>query len=133
MKQMAEGMGIDVLSRGVVVLFPEPMNQKTEAVLISNGIAPDNFAAEQLVDADIIPDTLILTMEESQRRKVIDEIAGANEGNTFVLSTFVGDEIEVVNPYGASLQTYGLCFEVLKKSIEKLLVKLQHMDEGETE
>lgn len=131
MKQMAEGMGIDVLSRGVVVLFPEPMNQKTEAVLISNGIAPDNFAAEQLTDADIIPDTLILTMEESQRRKVIDEIAGANEENTFVLSTFVGDEIEVVDPYGASLQTYGLCFEVLKKSIEKLLVKLQHMDEGE--
>ena len=42
MKQMTEGKDIDVLARGVVVLFPEPMNQKTEAVLISNGIAPDN-------------------------------------------------------------------------------------------
>lgn len=46
------------------------------------------------------------------------------------LSTYVGDEIEVVDPYGASLQTYGLCFEVLKKSIEKLLAKLETDDKG---
>ena len=108
MKQMTEGKDIDVLARGVVVLFPEPMNQKTEAVLISNGIAPD----------------------EAQRVKVIEEIEGADEDNTFVLSTYVGDEIEVVDPYGASLQTYGLCFEVLKKSIEKLLAKLETDDKG---
>ena len=111
MKQMTEGKDIDVLARGVVVLFPEPMNQKTEAVLISNGIAPDNFAAEQLTAADIVPGTLILTMDEAQRVKVIEEI-------------------EVVDPYGASLQTYGLCFEVLKKSIEKLLAKLETDDKG---
>ena len=122
MKQMTEGKDIDVLARGVVVLFPEPMNQKTEAVLISNGIAPDNFAAEQLTAADIVPGTLILTMDEAQRVKVIEEIEGA--------STYVGDEIEVVDPYGASLQTYGLCFEVLKKSIEKLLAKLETDDKG---
>lgn len=77
MKQMTEGKDIDVLARGVVVLFPEPMNQKTEAVLISNGIAPDNFAAEQLTAADIVPGTLILTMDEAQRVKVIEEIEGA--------------------------------------------------------
>ena len=130
MKQMTEGKDIDVLARGVVVLFPEPMNQKTEAVLISNGIAPDNFAAEQLTAADIVPGTLILTMDEAQRVKVIEEIEGADEDNTFVLSTYVGDEIEVVDPYGASLQTYGLCFEVLKKSIEKLLAKLETDDKG---
>lgn len=105
-------------------------NQKTEAVLISNGIAPDNFAAEQLTAADIVPGTLILTMDEAQRVKVIEEIEGADEDNTFVLSTYVGDEIEVVDPYGASLQTYGLCFEVLKKSIEKLLAKLETDDKG---
>lgn len=28
---------MEVESRGLVVLFPEPMNQKAEAVLISNG------------------------------------------------------------------------------------------------
>ena len=123
MKQMTEGKDIDVLARGVVGL-------KTEAVLISNGIAPDNFAAEQLTAADIVPGTLILTMDEALRVKVIEEIEGADEDNTFVLSTYVGDEIEVVDPYGASLQTYGLCFEVLKKSIEKLLAKLETDDKG---
>ncbi len=28
---------MEICSRGLVVLFPEPMNQKAEAVLISNG------------------------------------------------------------------------------------------------
>ena len=29
---------VEVLVRGLVVLFPEPLNQKAEAVMISNGI-----------------------------------------------------------------------------------------------
>ena len=29
---------LEVESRGLVVLFPEPINQKAEAILISNGI-----------------------------------------------------------------------------------------------
>ena len=131
MKQMAQGMDMEVLARGVVVQFPEPMNKKTEAVLISNGIAPDNFAAEQLTDQDVIPGTLIFTMEESQRATIMEEIAGASEDNTFVLSTYVGDEIEILDPYGAPLQTYGLCFEVIKRSIEKLLALMQQEDKGE--
>lgn len=131
MREMVKDTQIEILSRGVVVLFPEPMNQKTEAVLISNGITPGEFAAQPLSGEDIIPGTLILTMEEGQRQKVIEEIEGAEQENTFVLSSYVGDEIEVVDPYGASLQTYGLCFEVLKKSIEKLLDRLQIEYKGE--
>ena len=29
---------VEILARGIVVLFPEPLNQKAEAVMISNGI-----------------------------------------------------------------------------------------------
>ena len=39
---------VEVLSRGLVVQFPEPMNQKSEAVLISNGIEVEGFASVQL-------------------------------------------------------------------------------------
>ena len=33
---------VEIESRGLVVLFPEPLNQKVEAVLISNGINIDH-------------------------------------------------------------------------------------------
>ena len=56
---------MEICSRGLVVLFPEPMNQKAEAVLISNGHRPEEFQAQQLKQEDIADDVLILTMERS--------------------------------------------------------------------
>ena len=39
---------LKVCSRGLVVLFPEPVNQKAEAVLVSNGLTAKEHAATQL-------------------------------------------------------------------------------------
>ena len=38
LKDMLPGKQIEILPRGLVVLFPEPLNQKAEAVMISNGL-----------------------------------------------------------------------------------------------
>lgn len=130
MRQLVESRNIEVLARGLVVLFPEPMNQKTEAVLISNGIVPGDFSSEPLTAADIVTGTLILTFEASQRERVLQTIDGADETNTYVLSNYVGDEIEVLDPYGAPIQTYGLLYEVLRSSIEKLLLRIQEENGG---
>lgn len=45
-----------------------------------------------------------------------------------VLTELVGDELEILDPYGGSLQSYGLCYETMRKTIIKL-VKL--LNEGE--
>ncbi len=124
MKDMAADYGIDALARGFVVSFPEPMNQKAEAVLISNDLPVEGFVAQQIMAEDITDGTLIFAFDDNGRQKLIDTIDTATEDNTFVLSSYVGDEIEIVDPYGAPIQTYGLCFEVLKKSIEKLIAKI---------
>lgn len=57
---------VEVVSRGLVVQFPEPMNQKAEAVLISNGINMEGFVSQQLTEEDLTEDALILPMEEVQ-------------------------------------------------------------------
>ena len=44
------------------------------------------------------------------------------------LRELVGDELEILNPYGGTLQSYGLCYETLNKSIQKLV---NLMNEGE--
>ena len=108
-------------ARGLVVQFPEPLNQKAEAVLISNGITLTDYSSKQLMDSDFSENTLVITMEESQRQKILKEYANATEENVRLLNELVGDELEVMDPYGGSVQTYGLCYEVLKASIEKLM------------
>ena len=93
---------VEILARGLVVQFPEPMNQKAEAVLISNGINTEGFTS-----------------------KLYPEI---NPEHVYVLSEFVGDELEILDPYGGALQNYGLCYESLRMTIKKL-VKI--LNEGE--
>ena len=112
-------------ARGLIVQFPEPLNQKVEAVLISNGCKLSDYSSKQLMDSDFSENTLVITMEESQRQKILSEYENATEENTRLLNELVGDELEVMDPYGGSVQTYGLCYEVLKVSIEKLIKLLE--------
>ena len=67
-------------------------------------------------------------MEQGQRVKVLEQFENAVEENVQVLTELVGDELEILNPYGGTLAAYGLCYETLRKSIKKL-VKL--LNEGE--
>lgn len=117
---------IEILARGLVVAFPEPMNQKAEAVLISNGIAIPEFTSVELSEADFTENTLVLTMETSHRDKVLKRFPNAQ--NVYVLTEFVGDELEIIDPYGGALPAYGLCYETLRKSIKKLV---KFLNEGE--
>lgn len=117
---------VEILARGLVVSFEEPMNQKAEAVLISNGINLSDFVSKELDANDITEDTLILTMESSHRDKVISKFPMAQ--NVYVLTEFVGDELEIIDPYGGTLPAYGLCYETLRKSIKKLV---KFLNEGE--
>lgn len=108
---------VEVLSRGFVVLFPEPINQKADAVMIGNGIHIGKYMSTPLESSDFGRDTLILTFDQEMREKILS-MEGAQ--NVYVLTDVTGDELEILNPYGAELITYGLCFETLEKTIQKL-------------
>ena len=66
-------------------------------------------------------------MDAGQRAEIIRRFANADEDNTYVLSAYVGDELDILNPYGGNLQQYGLCFEVLNQTIGKLAAKLNEL------
>lgn len=119
---------VEILNRGLVVLFPEPLNQKAEAVMISNGIATEGFMSTQLSEEDLTEDTLVLVMEHTQMEKLLEKYENANPENVCVLTELVGEELEIVDPYGGPLQAYGLCYEMLRKTILKLVNLL---NEGE--
>lgn len=112
---------LEVVSRGLVVQFPEPMNQKAEAVLISNGINMEGFVSQQLTEEDLTEDALVITMEQQQKERILEQYENAVPENIQVLTEYVGDELEIIDPYGGALPAYGLCYETLRKSIKKLV------------
>lgn len=112
---------VEILARGLVVSFPEPMNGKAEAVLISNGINLEDFTSKELTNEDITENTLVFTMEHKHREKVLAHFRNADMEKVHVLTDFVGDELEILDPYGGPLQAYGLCYETLRKSLKKLV------------
>lgn len=118
-------------SRGLVSLFPEPMNQKAEAVLISNGINVENYMSVQLSAEDFTEDALVIVMEHMQRERILEDFPEADPENVAVLNQLTGEELEAVDPYGGPLQAYGLCYETLNKSIHKL-AELLNENGGET-
>lgn len=127
-RENAVNCPVEVESRGLVVLFPEPLNQKAEAVMISNGINLEGYMSKQISPEDVDSDTLVIAMDQIQRQKLFDILPDAEPEQLVVLNELVGEELPIMDPYGGTLQSYGLCFETLSRSIKKL-VKI--INEGE--
>lgn len=115
---------LDITSKGVVVLFPEPINPKAEAILVSNGLTMKDHMSDPLVKEDADERTLLLAVSEEVKQKVRAEFGEEFAGKMHVLNTFVGVSQEVVNPYGGSLADYGQCFDELEILIKKLVIQL---------
>ena len=105
----------------MVVLFPEPSNPKAELVLKNHELLLENHSSTQLQKKDIDEETLILTMTENQKYKVMEEY-GAN--HVFSIKEFTNEEGDVVDPYGGDLMDYENCYIDLARLIKKTVVKL---------
>jgi L-threonylcarbamoyladenylate synthase len=124
-KELKQEYVID--SRGMVVLFPEPPNQKAEAVMKSMQLTLSEHTAHAFSESEIGEDILILTFEEKQKEKLISEYG--NSENIYTLCEFIGEAAELESPYGKPLQAYGESLEKIAVSIEKLAEELNSFTE----
>ena len=113
---------LEVESRGLVVLFPEPVNQKAEAILASHGLTMKDHTAKMLEQEDFDERTLILVMEDALKQRIFQE--HENVQNTWQLSEYIKEETDVTEPVGGSLEDYGACYELLDCMISSLVVVL---------
>ncbi len=107
-----------IVSKGLVVLFPEPVNPKAEAVLVSHSLSMKDHISEQLTDDDFDDRTLILTIDSQQMARLLKDYESAK--NVFALSDYIQAEEEVQDPYGGSLADYNRCFEMLNEQVLRL-------------
>jgi protein-tyrosine phosphatase len=111
-----------VLSRGLVVLFGEPINPKAEVVLGKHELELVNHISKGLKASDIEENTLILTMTQSQKKKVLEEYPEARE--VYTIKEFSGELGDVIDPYGGSLIDYEECYIELARLVKKAVYKL---------
>ncbi len=113
---------MEIFSRGLVVLFPEPVNQKAEAVLISNGLTAKEHTARQLEQEDIDEATLILTMKEEYKGRIWSTYE--NAAHVYTLAEYLHLSGDLPELYGEPLTAYGKCYELLAALLERLALQL---------
>lgn len=121
MKSLLLNRPIEIDSRGLIVLFPEPLNQKAEAVLVSKGLNVQGHSSRQLTEADLTEDCLIVAVEEEEKQKILLEYQ--NTENVYSFAEVIGSDIDIINPYGGPLSAYGECYEVLDMLVRTLVEK----------
>lgn len=109
-------------SRGMVVLFAEPANQKAEAIMRSQQMTLVSHESTQFAEGDLEDDTLVLTFEESQKWKIVSDYE--NVKNVYTLGEYIEDDRSIPSALGQPLVVYGEHFELLREMIKKLATKL---------
>lgn len=113
---------IQVTSRGVVVLFPEPMNPKAEVILGKHGIIPKGHQSRELEEKDMSKGTIILTMDDSLCLKLRKRYPKFKD--IYLFSEYIGLEGNILNPYGANLEEYDKCYETIEGMVKLLVLQL---------
>ena len=80
----------------LTISFPEPINRKAEAVMISHGIDPAGYISEEIDESDIAEGAIVFTVSEKEKQRVIRNLKNCDEENTFIVSDYVGDELPVM-------------------------------------
>lgn len=102
---------VEVESRGLVVLFPEPMNPKAVAILKNYQMKPSRESSLALQPSDVTEGTLVLTMTayECEQAK---ELLGP-EAEVHTIGDFAGKPGDIGEPHGGTLAEYGACYEYI--------------------
>ncbi len=111
-------------SRGLVVLFEEPINPKVNLLLSKYQIPVSNHGqSKQIEEADITEDTLALTMTLSEKIQLLETFG--SRGNIYTLGEYTGEETDVSDPYGEGEEGYIQCCEDLLRRIDLMVKRLQ--------
>ena len=134
MKRINRTPGLEICSRGIIVLFPEPYNPKATSVLRSSGIILENGQSKPLEAADFAEDTLVLTMDRTEKQKIFEEFE--NAVNVYTIMEFAGGSGDIMDPYGGDRDVYALFLESINTWVahtEQKIYEINSAPDAETE
>ena len=101
----AEKDDLLVCSRGIVVLFPEPVNQKLVRISQAYGLDLSEYHAIELKESDL------------------------SASNIYTLKEFLGSSGDLKLPLGGSVDEYATIVEIISGLLDLLIEKLYNEDE----
>ena len=128
-KNLNQEGDIKVYSRGLVVLFGEPINPKAETILIKHSLDHNNHISKGLKESDIDENTLILTMTADHKRNIMERHPNAKA--VYTIKEYAGENGDVIDPYGGTLIDYEECYIELARLVKKTIYKLSEDYEEE--
>ena len=129
-KQKLKEAGKDdlfVCSRGLVVLFPEPVNQKVTRISIAYGLDLSEYHAIELKESDLSADTLTLAMDIACKDMAYEKFPTAS--NIYTLKEFLGSSGDLKLPLGGTVDEYATIVEIISGLLDLLIEKLYNEDE----
>lgn len=113
--------GLQIASRGWVVLFPEPVNQKVCAIAEKTGISLSHHKATALEESDFSDSTLVLTMDEETKNRIYQKYSGAV--NVYNLKSYLEKPGSLSLPIGGTIEEYEAVCRELEGLLEGLIEK----------
>lgn len=122
MKQKFLLQPLEVDARGMVVLFPEPLDAKAHAVLDAHGYQVDEYPAVQLTQEDMAEDVLILTMEDRQKQHIWEQFE--HVPHVYTLAEFIHYSGDILPLYGEPVEAYSEWVMTMDKLLDELVICL---------
>lgn len=114
----------ECISRGLVVLFSEPISPKVNVALSQHDmIVSSHENSQQLLEEEITEDTLLLTMTFSEKVKLLEEYS---QKEIYTLGEFVGEDTDILDPYGGEEEQYEKCFDDILRRVKKVIQILKN-------
>lgn len=129
MKRINRTPGLDISSRGIIVLFPEPYNPKATSILRSSGIILENGLSKPLTEEDFGEDVLVLTMDRTEKQKISEEFE--NAVNVYTIMEFAGGSGDIMDPYGGDKDVYALFLESINTWVAQAEQKIYEINSAQ--
>lgn len=113
---------VNISAKGMLVMFPEPVNGKAVAIGKSKGYDLSEYSAKGIEKDDFSIETLVLVMTEMGKKKIYDTYENAI--NVYTIKEFIGAAGDIDIPFGKGLADYGENFNQLEDLIEQVADKL---------
>lgn len=112
----------EICSRGLVVLFPEPRNKKVTDVLMNHAVPCEEQVSREFTLEDVDERTLVITANFTEKVKLVEDFG--LQDRVYTLKEFVGEEDDVMDPYGGDEEAYEASYVELKDLLYKMKKKL---------
>jgi len=117
------GLKAEVASAGVNAWDNQPASRHAISAMKEAGLCLRAHRAAIVSEAMMEEATLVLAMTGSHRAVLLSDYPGATE-KIFTLGGYVGDDVDVCDPFGGSLEEYRACAAQIKEMLLQVTERL---------